>query len=274
MMAEFSRSRKRGGGCLTRRFREEYARFRGYFMKINNNKTISTSPEVAKTPASPSPVPMPSPNLAEASKVSPQNEKQAKLLTQNAKAEQNLTTQQIKLGLTNAKLPKSAAFLNAAPSKFIQALPKQIQKDLSSVGKMLNPSVPQAIQDKFGAVVGSVVQHGGKAIDPNELVQFVLRESYVQTTEDLKYFADKVKSANQMKHSARDELKSLHGKSGVESEIKKWEDKLNDVGDDAQLANVDLQNILQKQQQTLQMMSNISKMLYDTAMAVIRKMGG
>ena len=44
--------------------------------------------------------------------------------------------------------------------------------------------------------------------------------------------------------------------------------------DDAQLANVDLQNVLQKQQQTLQMMSNISKMLHDTAMAVIRKIGG
>jgi hypothetical protein len=51
-------------------------------------------------------------------------------------------------------------------------------------------------------------------------------------------------------------------------------DKLNSVGDDAQLANVDLQNILQKQQQTLQMMSNISKMMHDTAMATIRKIGG
>ena len=46
------------------------------------------------------------------------------------------------------------------------------------------------------------------------------------------------------------------------------------TGDDAQLANVDLQNILQKQQQTLQMMSNISKTLFDTALAVIRKIGG
>lgn len=59
-----------------------------------------------------------------------------------------------------------------------------------------------------------------------------------------------------------------------ENEIRAWEEKLNGVGDDAQLANVDLQNILQKQQQTLQMMSNISKMLYDTAQSVIRKMGG
>ena len=52
------------------------------------------------------------------------------------------------------------------------------------------------------------------------------------------------------------------------------EERLNSVGDDAQLANVDLQNVLQKQQQTLQMMSNISKMLYDTAQSVLRKIGG
>ena len=42
---------------------------------------------------------------------------------------------------------------------------------------------------------------------------------------------------------------------------------------DAQLANIDLQNMLQKQQQTLQMLSNISEMLHDTAMAETRKIG-
>jgi hypothetical protein len=42
----------------------------------------------------------------------------------------------------------------------------------------------------------------------------------------------------------------------------------------APLANVDLQNALQKQQQTLQMMSSVSKVLHDTAMAVTRKIGG
>ncbi len=58
------------------------------------------------------------------------------------------------------------------------------------------------------------------------------------------------------------------------SEVQRFSEKLNTVGDDAQLANVDLQNALQKQQQTMQMMSNISKQLHDTAMAVIRKIGG
>jgi len=67
---------------------------------------------------------------------------------------------------------------------------------------------------------------------------------------------------------------ALFTKGQLDDYIKQVEDQLNSVGDDAQLANVDLQNMLQKQQQTLQMMSNISKSLHDTAMSVIRKMGG
>ncbi len=55
---------------------------------------------------------------------------------------------------------------------------------------------------------------------------------------------------------------------------KAYLEKLKGLGDDAQLANVDLQNTLQKQQQLLQMLSNISKEMHDTAMAVIRKIGG
>lgn len=172
------------------------------------------------------------------------------------------------------------------------------------------------------------------ATDPNALVQWVLRESYLQTTEDLRYYAEKVRYYNQRKKTIRDYLNALrdvqaHVKSsllgegsdpcaeagfsreavakaieehardyvldevarelcipdrvppasvvtldGFAAEMRKWEERLNTIGDDAQLANVDLQNILQKQQQTLQMMSNISKMLYDTATSVIRKMGG
>jgi hypothetical protein len=46
------------------------------------------------------------------------------------------------------------------------------------------------------------------------------------------------------------------------------------TGDDAQLANVDLQNVLQKRQQALQTMSNISKMLHDTSASIVRKIGG
>ena len=65
-----------------------------------------------------------------------------------------------------------------------------------------------------------------------------------------------------------------YGALPLSLQAKDLEEQLSATGDDAQLANVDLQNILQKQQQTMQMMSNIAKMLHDTAMAVIRKIGG
>ena len=60
------------------------------------------------------------------------------------------------------------------------------------------------------------------------------------------------------------------GKS-LGDQIKDLEDELGEIGDDADLANVDLQNALDKQKQIIQTMSNLSKILHDTSMAVIRK---
>lgn len=158
--------------------------------------------------------------------------------------------------------------------------------------------------------VGTLASGGGP-VDPNALVQYVLRESYLQTVDDLRFFADKVKYFNTCKKLIREYVNELRGeaqslqpwprklrvvtfrtayvpgqtpavesaarsfeKADLDRYIKELEQQLNTIGDDAQLANVDLQNALQKQQQTLQTMSNISKMLHDTAMSVIRKMGG
>ena len=59
----------------------------------------------------------------------------------------------------------------------------------------------------------------------------------------------------------------------LETFIKNKEADLASIGDDAQMANVDLQNTLQKQQQIMTTMTNISKLLHDTALAVIRKIG-
>jgi hypothetical protein len=156
--------------------------------------------------------------------------------------------------------------------------------------------------------------------DVNELVQFVLRESYLETTEDLRVYAQKVRYFNQLKKQIREELCRArqhladHGEASSLDEIEPWrkvrftsslvedehgcvqvetndageattakelecyierlELRLLSVGDDAQLANVDLQNVMQKQQQALQMLSNVSKMLHDNAMTIIRKIGG
>jgi hypothetical protein len=146
-------------------------------------------------------------------------------------------------------------------------------------------------------------------LDINALVQSVVKESYLQQTEDLKQYQEKVQYFNVTKKKIRDEqdkvrkatitpgsapLRKMNITVGkgtptiifqqndgiVETEqerqdyVRYLEDKLNTVGDDAQLANIDLQNALQKLQQLIQMISQISKLLNDTAMETVRKIGG
>lgn len=152
------------------------------------------------------------------------------------------------------------------------------------------------------------------AADVNALVGLVLRRAYMDAAADLAGHAERVAFFNELRKRVRDDLRDTRealmaaeaegakvvevpsllvrtefvaGRSPVlartmtkvelaeaRARIRKLEQVLQTVGEDAQLANVDLQNVLQKQQQTMQMMSNVSKMLHDTAMSVIRKIGG
>jgi len=63
-----------------------------------------------------------------------------------------------------------------------------------------------------------------------------------------------------------------HQIESLETGIEVFQEKLSSLGDDAQLANIDLQNALQKQQQTLQTISNVSKMQHDTLKSIISNM--
>jgi hypothetical protein len=58
----------------------------------------------------------------------------------------------------------------------------------------------------------------------------------------------------------------------LDNETKDWEEQLNTIGDDAQLADIDLQNVLEKQQQIVEMLSRMSQTMSDTAQGIIRNM--
>src|SRR5690606_38815919 len=78
-----------------------------------------------------------------------------------------------------------------------------------------------------GSAVGEVVAVPGRAspdlqrrfsqaldalpVDVNALVQWVLRESYMETTYELRMHAEKVKFFNQVKKTIREELNSVRG---------------------------------------------------------------
>jgi hypothetical protein len=201
---------------------------------------------------------------------------------------------------------------NAARTAEVGRTPQgaNIQKGIKEMAAMINGGKGNdAIQNRWGSFVSDIAR-GGRPVDVMALVQHVVRESYLDNIKNLRDHSDKVKHFNEVKKGIRSHIQSFRqiqsastqlpdklrkqefqvsSESGqfalqqgptiktrqeLDSHIKELEGQLQTVGDDAQLANVDMQNMLQKQQQTLQMMSQISKQLHDTAMAIVRKIGG
>lgn len=129
----------------------------------------------------------------------------------------------------------------------------------------------------------------GTPLDLNALIQFVIRESYLEAAADLRFSAMRVKYFTDQKRKLREwvaEAKRIQGtlpascgndpnlcslSDDLRQSIPAFEGQLESPCEgDPELANVDLNDALQKQQQTLRLMSNIAKQLHDTAMAVIR----
>jgi len=180
--------------------------------------------------------------------------------------------------------------------------------ELKRIGVMIGQGKPDSeVQDAWKTVVNN-----NKDIDINGAIENILSEAKLEAQRNVNNARERVKSTSLLKEQVSNELRSarlnlsqiiktkepiimqrklfslspeLKGKviitptASISSQdemsayVNELEGKLNSIGDDAQLANVDLQNILQKQQQLLQMLSNISKLLSDTALAVIRKLG-
>ncbi len=78
-----------------------------------------------------------------------------------------------------------------------------VRKGIAGLGAV--PAALDRSADRFTRFVRDLQGKGG-AVDPNALVQEVLRESYLQTTEDLRSYADKVKYYNEQKKALRDSL--------------------------------------------------------------------
>lgn len=198
---------------------------------------------------------------------------------------------------TVGSLVKGAADGASTMTSRAQTLAGGMSQSLSEVSSQLAKGDTAGAMATWGESLKTSLSQGPLNMDINALIQDVLRESYMQNTEDLKHFAEKVKHNNEQKKELRGYLQEVRASRSNVSEISgeppspslpsggsitqgqlenpmaQLGEQLQSLGDDAQLANIDLQNVLQKQQQTLQTMSNVSKLLHDTAKAVIRKMG-
>jgi len=139
--------------------------------------------------------------------------------------------------------------------------PSTRKQSLKQIALMIaNGEKIETIKPGWVKLVADIAGSGDK-IDVNDLVQGVLKQSYLECSRDPQLQAEKVDRLSKKQKEIR-------------NRISKLQEELNSAGEDTQLANMDLQNSLQRQQQTLQMMSNISKALHDSATSVIQNIKG
>jgi hypothetical protein len=67
---------------------------------------------------------------------------------------------------------------------------------------------------------------------------------------------------------------ATYDKKQLQASIASLEALIASLGSESEMASLNLQNALENQQGVVQMLSNVSKQLHDTARAVIRNMGG
>ncbi len=167
---------------------------------------------------------------------------------------------------------------------FTRQLSGSHQRELSVIIRSLrNKQVASAQQNFRKFLERPDIQNG--SMDINDLISHILRQSYLVTNKDLEFHAAKARHFNDFKGRLKNQVtkaRSMKGRlnncsSGLKKTfgnyIKEMQEELNTLSADAQLANMELQNILQEQQQTVQILSNVSKVLHDTAMSVIRNIG-
>lgn len=159
-------------------------------------------------------------------------------------------------GVLGEKLDASAAASRAAAAPVQGKLTsaqvatlKQLGTDFSRTGDTA------ALQRGWQRFIVSAKPAEG---DVDALIQLVLSESYQESSRDLRLHTEKA-IAKKPRQLATSGTRSSDGIA---------------PGDDSQLANVNLQNSLQKQQPAMQTLSNMAKSMHDTAKAIINKVGG
>lgn len=238
-------------------------------------------------------------------------------------------------GASGAQKPRPQ--LQEAPAAFVPlglAAPKPDQRLLDEVARIATATtLPDSLTDEERRVLGRIasdLERGdteravatwerllpgvSSRIDPQvdiaALIQWVLRQSYLESNENLAHHGQKVRFFNQQKRAIREHLAKTrealaslprNGTAEVETiavaaqyakgaqpvrrgpiesmseqqltaSIAHWEERFQQAGDDAQLANIDLQNELQKEARAFQTLSNALKILHDTAKASIRNL--
>lgn len=148
--------------------------------------------------------------------------------------------------------------------------------DVRSIGIVLAQTASiEAVQPRWDELVRQSRPH---AASLPLLVRAVLRETFHEANREVHVYIEKVLFYNDMTESVRREIERIEGERSLSPEGEgEWDSYhknlhgwLASIGDDAQLANEDLQKALERQEQTLESLSSVSIALHDAGMAIIR----
>ena len=176
----------------------------------------------------------------------------------------------------NLRLAFKAATLNESQ---IQLTPSQIKSANRTIRHLKNGENELAIKSWRRLVADKYF--GDQAININLLIQMIIRQSYIDTIDELRMTADTVRYHNSQKKTLREaisrarthrsDLKRQFLPTGeIDLQIGKLLECDDQNDNSADLATVDLQNSLQQMQSSLQMLSNLLKSFHDPALSVIR----
>jgi len=180
---------------------------------------------------------------------------------------------------------------------------------LKEIVQQIKASKQQQAKERWKQLVQKTVDRGGDAQEVQSLIKAVLRDASADTRQDLAGHEGKSAHFRQLQKELRQHLAELRsiaqeldassrvtvetvGKVSpyrpgrkpyiiwkrqtfnadeLRDQIEVIEAMLKKVDGQARMADIDLENTLQKQQQQTQAMANTMKMLHDTAQSVIRK---
>jgi hypothetical protein len=94
--------------------------------------------------------------------------------------------------------------LAAAPVPLPAWVTQAQRTDLAFIARLATRGDVAGAEARWRAFLSSV--SGGASIDINELIQYVLRESYLETTQDLADYAEKLKYYNKAKEELQQEV--------------------------------------------------------------------
>ncbi len=160
----------------------------------------------------------------------------------------------------------------------IQLTPPQTKK-MNKVIRDLRRGKNEAALIKWENLVTDLVFEGSP-IDSFALIHWVIRQSYLEQIDELRFMADSVKYFNSQKNAIRESIRRARAYRGllkklnqptavIDSEIESLNAYVARLGDDQSLRQLALQQALQKQTQLVQAISNILKILNDAVKAII-----